>query len=467
MMDSNDLMKSIEHSMKPYRGKFPTFTRLPDEGRAREEILEEMRAYYKLEESKWKDGFVSGTVYHGDQEHIEFLNEVYAINSQSNPMHFDTWPSSVKFEAEIVAMTANMLGADKTEDGIAGTVSSGGTESILLAMKTYRDWGREEKWITKPEMIVPTTAHAAFDKASQFFNIKAVRVPVGADYRADVEATCAAITKNTVVIIGSAPPFPHGIVDPIEELSELAREHNIGFHTDACLGGFVLPWAEKLGYPVLPFDFRLPGVTSMSADTHKYGYAAKGTSVVLYRGNQLRRHQYYMISDWPGGLYLSPTLAGSRPGALSAACWAAMISIGEKGYLEATRRILETANLLKKAINDIPELSVFGDPLFDIAFSSHEIDIYAVSDQMGKRGWGLNGLQHPPCVHICLTLRHTQPGLAERFIVDLQDSVAWVKEHPDQVGSMGPIYGMASNMALGGAVKDILKDVLDIAYSTE
>ena len=466
-MDSDDLMKSIKRSMKPYRGKFPTYTRLPGEGREREEILEEMRAYYKLEESKWKDGYVSGTVYHGDQEHIDFLNEVYAINSQSNPMHFDTWPSSVKFEAEIVSMTANMLGADKTEDEIAGTVSSGGTESILLAMKTYRDWGRAEKWITKPEMIVPTTAHAAFDKASQFFNIKAIRVPVGADFRADVDATRAAITKNTVAIVGSAPPFPHGIIDPIEELSELAREHNIGFHTDACLGGFVLPWAEKLGYPVPPFDFRLPGVTSMSADTHKYGYAAKGTSVVLYRGSALRRHQYYLIADWPGGLYLSPTLAGSRPGALSAACWAAMVSIGEKGYMEATRRILETADLLKKAINDIPGLYVFGNPLFNVAFSSREFDIYAVSDQMGKRGWGLNGLQHPPCVHICLTLRHTQPGLAERFIVDLQESVEWVRAHPNQVGSMGPIYGMASNMALGGAVKDILKDVLDIAYSVE
>jgi sphinganine-1-phosphate aldolase len=268
-MESNDLTRSIEKSMKPYRGKFPTFTSLPTEGREREEILEDMRAFYKLEESKWKDGYVSGTVYNGDQDHIDFLNEVYAINSQSNPMHFDTWPSSVKFEAEIVSMTANMLGAARTEDEIVGTVSSGGTESILLAMKTYREWGREEKWITRPEMIVPTTAHAAFDKASQFFNIKAIRVPVGTDYRADVEATRAAITKNTVVIVGSAPPFPHGIIDPIEELSELAREHNIGFHTDACLGGFVLPWAEKLGYDVPPFDFRLPGVTSMSADTHK------------------------------------------------------------------------------------------------------------------------------------------------------------------------------------------------------
>ena len=463
-MESNDLMQNIENSMKPYRGKFPAFTRLPVEGRDRDEILEEMRTFYQLEESKWKDGYVSGTVYHGDQEHIEFLNEVSAINSQSNPMHFDTWPSTIKFEAEIVSMTAQMLGADQTQDEIVGTVSSGGTESILLAMKTYRDWGREEKWITEPEMILPTTAHAAFDKASQFFKIKAVRVPVGEDHRADVEATRAAITKNTVVIVGSAPPFPHGLVDPIEELSELAREHNIGFHTDACLGGFVLPWAEKLGYDVPPFDFRLPGVTSMSADTHKYGYAAKGTSVVLYRGKNLRRHQFYVITDWPGGLYLSPTLAGSRSGAVSAACWAAMVSIGEKGYMEATRRILETADLIKGAIREIPELDLFGDPLFDVAFSSDVLDIYAVSDHMSQRGWGLNGLQRPPCVHICLTLRHTQPGVAERFVVDLQEAVAWAREHTDQVGSMGPIYGMASNMALGGAVRDILKDVMEIAY---
>lgn len=463
-MESNDLMQNIENSMKPYRGKFTTYSRLPAEGRDRDEILEEMRAFYQLEESKWKDGYVSGTVYHGDQEHIDFLNEVSAINSQSNPMHFDTWPSTIKFEAEIVSMTAQMLGADKTEDEIVGTVSSGGTESILLAMKTYRDWGREKKWITEPEMILPTTAHAAFDKASQFFKIKAVRVPVGDDHRADVEATRAAITKNTVVIVGSAPPFPHGLIDPIEELSELAREHNIGFHTDACLGGFVLPWAEKLGYDVPPFDFRLPGVTSMSADTHKYGYAAKGTSVVLYRGLKLRRHQFYAITDWPGGLYLSPTLAGSRSGAVSAACWAAMVSIGEKGYMEATRRILETANLIKKAIREMPELTLFGDPLFDVAFSSDVLDIYAVSDQMSKRGWGLNGLQRPPCVHICLTLRHTQPGIAERFVVDLQESVEWAREHTDHVGSMGPIYGMASNMALGGAVRDILKSVMDVAY---
>jgi len=463
-MDINDLMNQLELSVRPYKNDFVTNARIPKAGRDRQEIIGEMKTFYAKEEPKWKDGFISGTVYHGDQGHIDFQNEVYAINSQSNPMHFDTWPSTIKFEAEIVSMTANMLGADKTDDEIVGTVSSGGTESILLAMKTYRDWGRAKKWVTEPEMIVPTTAHAAFDKAAKFFKIKSVRVPVGGDFRADVEATRKAITKNTVVIVGSAPAFPHGLVDPIEELSELARERNIGFHTDACLGGFILPWAEKLGYEVPPFDFRLPGVTSISADTHKYGYAAKGTSVVLYRGKQLRHYQYYMTTEWPGGLYLSPTLAGSRAGALSAECWAAMVSIGEEGYMEATRRILDTASIIKDGIAGIPELYVLGDPLFNVAFASNTLDVYAISDRLSKRNWGLIGLQRPPCIHICLTLRHAQPGISERFIVDLQEAVEYVKAHPELEGRMGAVYGMASNIVLSGAVRDILKGLLDIIY---
>lgn len=463
-MDINELMASLEKSMKPYKDDFITYKCFPEEGRNRQEIIDEMKTFYSKEEPTWKDGFISGTVYHGDQDHIDFQNEVYAINSQSNPMHFDTWPSAVKFESEIVSMTAHMLGADKTDDDIVGAVSSGGTESILLAMKTYRDWGRAKKWITKPEMIVPITAHAAFDKASKFFNIKAVHVPVGDDLVADVEATRRAITKNTVVIVGSSPAFPHGLIDPIEELSELAREHNIGFHTDACLGGFVLPWAEKLGYDVPPFDFRLPGVTSMSADTHKYGYAAKGTSVVLYRGKELRHFQYYMTTDWPGGLYLSPTLAGSRPGALSAECWAAMLSIGEQGYIEATKRILETATSIKEGIAKIPELQVLGDPLFNVAFTSGSLDIYAVSDYMSKKKWGLNGLQNPSCVHICLTLRHTQPGVAERFIADLKEAIEYIKAHPEMKGSMGQIYGMTGSISMKIAVNDILRNLLDIVY---
>jgi sphinganine-1-phosphate aldolase len=421
-----------------------------------------MEAMRDHEEETWKDGFVSGAVYHGDMEHIEFLNQVYAINSQSNPLHADVWPSTTKFEAEIVAMTTHMLGGDGQD--VHGTLSSGGTESIMLAMKTYRDWAHETKGITHPEMIVPVTAHAAFDKASQYFNIKTVHIPVDENFRTDVNAAKKAINKNTIVIIGSAPSFPHGTIDPIAELSELARQHGIRFHTDACLGGFVLPWAERLGYPVPPFDFRLPGVTSMSADTHKYGYAAKGTSVVLYRGFELLHHQYYTASDWPGGLYFSPTFAGSRPGALSAACWAALTSIGEQGYLDATKRILETAAQVKEGIRQIPELRVLGDPLFVVAFASDSLNIYQVLDFMSRKKWSLNGLHKPTCVHLCVTLRHTQPGVAERFLADLREAVEHVKAHPEEKGTMAPVYGMASTIPMRGLVSDMLKKYLDLIF---
>ncbi len=456
------IMVELEGSTKPYKNKFASFTQIPELGRDHADILRDMEAMRALEESHWKDGFVSGAVYHGDQEHIDFLNQVYAINSQSNPLHADVWPSTTKFEAEIVAMTGNMLGGAGQD--VCGTLSSGGTESILLAMKTYRDWAREKKGITKPEMIVPITAHAAFDKASQYFNIKTIHIPVDENFRADVNFAKKAITANTIVIVGSAPSFPHGTIDPIEELSELASQHNIGFHTDACLGGFVLPWAEKLGYPVPPFDFRLPGVTSMSADTHKYGYAAKGTSVVLYRGQELRHFQYYTTTEWPGGLYFSPTFAGSRPGALSAACWAALTAIGAEGYLSASKKILETAAVIKKGIREIPELHVLGDPLFVIAFASESIDIYKVLDYMSHKKWSLNGLHKPTCVHICVTLRHTQPGVAERFIADLRESVEHVKTHPEEKGTMAPVYGMAATLPLRGMVSDLLKKYLDVIF---
>lgn len=460
----DSIMGELDGSLKPYRDSFPTFAKIPEAGIEREEIIGEMEAMREKEEARWKDGFVSGAVYHGDEEHIHFLNRVYALNSQSNPLHSDLWPSTTKFEAEIVSMTANMLGAARTSDPICGTLSSGGTESILLAMKTYRDRARDQKGITRPEMIAPTTAHAAFEKAAQYFNIKMVRIPVDADYRADVAAARRAINRNTVVIVGSAPSFPHGAIDPIEPLSELARARGIGFHTDACLGGFVLPWAEKLGYNVPPFDFRLPGVTSISADTHKYGYAAKGTSVILYRGLELRRYQYYSTADWPGGLYFSPTFAGSRPGALSAACWATLVTMGEQGYMQATKKILETAATIKKGIAAIPELRLLGDPLWVIAFASDTLDIYRLLDQMTKQKWSLNGLHKPAAVHLCVTLRHTQEGVAEKFIADLKAAVEYVKATPQEKGGMAPVYGMAATLPLRGVVREMLKRYMDVLY---
>jgi glutamate/tyrosine decarboxylase-like PLP-dependent enzyme len=362
-------------------------------------------------------------------------------------------------------MTAAMLGSQGTADDICGAVSSGGTESILLAMKTYRDWAKETKGITRPEIVIPATAHAAFDKAGEYFHIKVNHIPVDSDFRMDVQQVKKAITNNTIAVVGSAPSFPHGVIDPLEALAQIALDRHIGFHVDACLGGFVLPWAEKLGYSVPPFDFRLAGVTSMSADTHKFGYAAKGTSVVLYRGKDLRQFQYFTASDWPGGLYFSPTFAGSRPGALSAVCWAALLSMGENGYLQAVQCILETADTIKAGIKDIPGIHIQGDPLWVIAFASDTVDIYKVMDYMTKKQWNLNGLYKPPCVHICVTLRHAQPGVAEKFISDLQSAVQYVKEHPEEEGEMAPVYGLAANIPFRGVISDLLKQYMDLYYT--
>ena len=458
------IVDELDASLHPYRGRLAEYTQLPATGRSRDEILAEMTMLRDEEQGRWRDGFVSGAVYHGDAAHIDFLNQVYALNSQSNPLHFDLWPSTVKYEAEIVAMTAHMLGAGLSSDPVVGTVTSGGTESILLAMRAYRDRARAERGIERARIVAPSSAHAAFDKAAQYFAMDLVRVPVGRDYAADVDAMAAAIDKNTVALVGSTPSFPHGIVDPIPELAALAQEEGIGLHVDACLGGFVVPFARGLGYAVPDFDFRLPGVTSMSADTHKYGYAAKGTSVVLYRGDALRRYQYYAVADWPGGLYFSPTFAGSRPGALSAACWAAMVSTGEEGYRTVAAKILATGQLIRRWVEQIPDLVVLGDPLFVVAFGSPTLDIYRVLDAMTARGWSLNGLHHPPAVHLCVTLRHTEPGVAQRFVDDLRSAVAEVKANPSAKGGMAPVYGMAASMPMHGLVEDLLKRVVDALY---
>ncbi len=461
---TNSTVAELEPMVKPYAGKFQTHSKLPESGIDRNEILNELKKITALEEKRWKDGLVSGGVYHGDSEHIKFLNEVYALQSQSNPLHSDLFPSASKFESEIVSMTAQMLSADKTNDEVCGVVTSGGTESILLAMKTYRDRAKEVNGIRRPNIVIPVTAHAAFDKAGEYFKIKVKRVPVDKNFQADINAVRKAANGNTICIVGSAPNFPQGTIDPIGEMSEIARERGICFHVDACLGGFVLPWAEKLGYPVPEFDFRLPGVTSISADTHKFGYAAKGTSVILYRTPELRRYQYYTISDWPGGLYFSPTFAGSRPGALSATCWAAMLSLGEHGYRDSVKKILEAAEIIKRGISEISGLKLMGDPLWVIAFKSNEFDIYKVMDQMTHKGWNLNGLHKPACVHICITLRHTQAGVAHRFLSDLKDSVDYVKENPSETGGMAPVYGIAASLPFRGVIRDFLKRYLDLYY---
>jgi glutamate/tyrosine decarboxylase-like PLP-dependent enzyme len=358
-------------------------------------------------------------------------------------------PSGTKFEAEVLAMVAKMLHGDEVSkvnrmDEVAGAITSGGTESIYNAMHVYRQWGRDQKGITEPEVIAPTTIHPAHLKAAHYLGIKLIHVPVTSEFEADVEAMRACITPNTVAVAGTAGTYPHGVVDPISKLSDLALEHKIGLHVDGCLGGFILPWIEKLGYDVPVFDFRLPGVTSITCDTHKYGYALKGTSTVNFRNKDLRRYMYFWEEDWPGGTYVSPTMQGSRSAGLSAAMWAAMVSNGEQGYLKAARAIMDTSDKIRAGIAKIPEIRIMGKSTFLIGLTSDVVNPYFVQDHLNKKGWRMNGCQNPPGFHFCITGPQTQPGIAERFVQDLADAVEFAKHPTYEVPKSGFLYGMGA-----------------------
>lgn len=466
--EKKKVAESLRNDVAKHRPTELRFEELPREGMSQGLLLEQLKKFAERESPMWRDGRVSGGVYHGDSAHLDFLNTVYGLYSQANPLHADVWPSVARFEADIVNYTAKLMGgnpkhADEAQV-ICGTLSSGGTESIMLAMKSYRDHARKHRGIRHGNIVLPVSAHPAFHKAAHTLDLDVISVPVASDGRADVEKMKAAVTSQTIVMIGSAVSFPHGVVDPIEELSSYALRKGIGFHTDACLGGFILAFANEAGFPVPRFDFSLPGVTSMSADTHKFGYAAKGTSVVLYRGKELRRSQYFSTPEWTGGLYVTPGFAGSRPGALIAQAWATMMSLGREGYVKNTRAVLETGREIKKAIEAIPELRIVGTPLWVIAFSSDVVDVYRVNDEMAKRGWSLNGLQSPAAVHICVTLRHAQPGVVKKFSDDLSASVKAVREFPPSKDGMAPVYGLASSLPFKGLVGDLLCSYIDALY---
>ncbi|KAI5004872.1 hypothetical protein ZWY2020_032115 [Hordeum vulgare] len=427
-------------------------------------VIGELQAL-KDKDVRWQ-GKCSGTVYIAGSEsegHFSLINKAYSMFSHTNPLHQDVFKSVAQLEAEVVAMTAALLGSKEKASGgqICGNMTSGGTESILLAVKTSRDYMQSKKGITKPEMIIAESAHSAYDKAAQYFNIKVRRVPVNKEFLADVKGFKRCINGNTIMMVGSAPGFPHGLIDPIEELGELASQYGICLHVDLCLGGFVLPFARKLGYPIPPFDFSVKGVTSISTDVHKYGLAPKGTSTVLYRNHEIRKHQFVAVTEWTGGLYVSPTMAGSRPGGLIAGAWAAMMSLGLNGYLESTGQIMEVSKKIQKGIDDISGLFVIGKPdMTVVAFGSDAVDIFEVNDIMSSKGWHLNALQRPNSLHICVTLQHT--AIYEEFLKDLEDSVNTVKANPGPIsGGMAPIYGAAGKMPDRGTVKELLVEFMD------
>ena len=448
-------------------------------------------------DAQWHNGRVFGLVYHISDEIDDLLKEAYTMFFSENGLNPTAFPSLSKFENEIVAMASNLLGGD---DKVAGTMTSGGTESLLLAVKTARDYARAKRGITAPEIILPTTAHPALDKAGEYFNVRMIHVPVRDDFRADVEATRRAITPNTIMLVGSAPSYPHGVVDPIRELAALAQEHGLLFHTDACVGGFMLPFVRKLGYPAPDFDLSVPGVTSISADLHKYAYAAKPASIVLYRTSELRRHQMFVSTDWPGGIYPSAGMAGSRPGGPIAAAWALLNYLGEDGYLEITDIVMRTAKVFQDGINALPDLKVLSNPEMSVfAIASDSLDVYDLADELALRGWLLDRQHFPPSLHVTVNYVHAQ--VAAEFLSDLETAVGVVNRPglrktatkflvkaanlltrilPEETVSnlftkassllggggglptrMAPMYGLIGSLPNRGDLKELVLDLLD------
>ncbi|KAM4599324.1 sphingosine-1-phosphate lyase 1 [Fundulus diaphanus] len=439
---------------------------LPSKGLSQSQVMEKIKEYETLNEVKWENGCVSGAVYWGDEALTKLLVKVYGDFAWSNPLHPDIFPGVRKMEAEVVRMSCTLFHGGPNS---CGTVTSGGTESILMACKAYRDMAHE-RGVKYPEILAPVSVHAAFDKAAHYFGMKLVHIPLDqTTMKVNVKAMRRAISKNTAMLVCSAPQFPHGIMDPVEEVAKLAVRYNIPLHVDACLGGFLIVFMEMAGFSLAPFDFRVKGVTSISADTHKYGYAPKGSSVILYSDIKYRQYQYFVAPDWQGGIYASPSVAGSRPGGIIAACWATMMYMGESGYVDATRKIISTARKIRNEIKKIHGVFVFGNPEVSVvAIGSEVFDIFRLSNALTAKGWNLNTLQYPSSIHICCTVLHTQPGVADRFIREVKEQVAVIMKNPkEKTTGMGAIYGMAQSIPDRSMVTEISRGFLDCLYSTE
>ncbi|MEW5739670.1 MAG: aspartate aminotransferase family protein [Myxococcota bacterium] len=428
---------------------------LPKNGTPSKEVLAALREKHR-EDVNWKAGRTFSLVYFAGDEVSQLLKDAYAEFMSENGLSPVAFPSLRQMETEVVSMAASLLGGD---DEVAGTMTSGGTDSIMMAMKAAREWGRK-KGIARPRVVAPHSAHPAFDKAAHYFDIELSHAPVGNDFRVDVNAMERLIDERTVLLVGSAPSYPQGVVDDIPAIAALAKARGLLCHVDACLGGFFLPFAKRLGRPVPPWDFQVDGVTSISADLHKYGYAAKGASVVLHRNAALRRNQFFTYSGWNGGLYASPSFCGTRPGGAIAAAWAVMTHLGEEGYLARTRSVLDTTAKLLAGIRATPGLSVMGEPVGGVfAFTSDSLNVYELGDAMDARGWKLDRQQKPPALHCMITPAHEQ--VADVFLSDLRDCVARLQKGEPAPEGSAAMYGMVGAVPEQQQVDDFLLDFLD------
>lgn len=399
-----------------------TSTHFPKAGTSWDTVKQQLQAF---RDADTKDDLGRLNVYcHQGSDILQTIrDEAYITFSHSNAFLGGHMDGMGTMEAEVLRMVLEILNGDK--EGTA-FITTGGTESIFCAVHTAREWASVERPVAgQPELILPYSGHAAFDKACHFLGMKIVRVPVGEDFRADVAAMEAAVTPNTIAIVGSAPCWPYGVIDPIEALAEVAQRHNLWMHVDACVGGYINPWLERLGYAIPKFDFRVPGVRSMSADLHKHGFAAKPCSTVLYASKEYETYHYVPVNNWPVGEYKTAGFVGSRPAGSIATAWAVMKYLGEDGYLETTRKSMEVRKRLVEGIEQIEDFKCLQNDSTMIYFRSDSLDMLTVIGGMAERGYFPFGVFNPPMLQ--LIPEPVSDDIINTYLASLREVAAGVK----------------------------------------
>ena len=398
---------------------------LPEQGRGWQDIEREMLEL-KKDDVDWRGGRMPYQVWYGGDDIFDIQKKGYEMFMQENGGGAGKAFMSLKsMEDAVIDFGAGLLnGPDAT-----GHITSGGSESIFVAMKAVRDWARANKpAITEPEVVIPFSGHPTFNRAAQYLGLTITRIPVRDDLRADVDAMAGAISASTIAILGSAVCFPYGVIDPITELSEVAEANGLWLHVDACVSGYTAPFCRELGYPIPDFDFTVPGVKSISADLHKYGFCAKGTSTVLYRNPECEKYQPFEFEEWPMGHFSNPNVASTRPGGSISAAWAVMNYLGHDGYLRLNERLMKMRQRYMDGINAIDGVRINGEPhslIISYSAEADDVDMFAVADELTKHGWFVGRLRQPPGILIGLSLPHE--AVLDEYLANLADAVETVR----------------------------------------
>ncbi|TVR03526.1 MAG: aspartate aminotransferase family protein [Deltaproteobacteria bacterium] len=439
--------------------------RFPEQPTDADTLLARLEAL-RDDDADWRAGRCFALVYSAGEAHDALLRRAHQALFSENGLNPMAFRSVRHMESDLVRMTADLLHAPPEA---AGTVTSGGTESLLLAVLTQRNAAQARRRVKRPEIIAPTSIHVAVEKAAHLFGVRLRLAPLRADHTVDPEAVRRLINRRTVGLLASAPQYPHGVIDPIEALGRIAQAHGLPLHVDACIGGFMLPFIEALGHPLPRWDFRVPGVTSISADLHKYGYTAKGASVLLWQDTDWLRHQFFVSTEWPGGIYASPSLPGTRPAGPIAAAWAGVQALGREGYLDLMRDALEARDRIRDGLRGIEGIRVLGDPpgtLLAFTTSERSLDIYALADLLQARGWHFDRNQSPRSLHLTVMAVHRRT--AGEFLSDVADGVERLRRDPS-VRSSGtaPMYGMMARLPARGFVRGAVLDAMVGMYGPE